>query len=282
MFLLSVAEFGLWAVLCFLFFGKKLHRRFPAMGAYLALRVASAPILVLLFLGQARHWFNDYCFMCYFFAFWAVYIASAILLYFICVEVFRSVLSAFTGLMRLGTLIFRWVAFVSVVVSFSTLKVPQYRVMVVPQIATGLMRPVSILELCLLTFLCLSMNSLRLSTRDIGFGISLGFGILSANDFVQSLLTTMYTSLTDPIQFVGEGVLLAGLGLWVVYFALPEPVRKPVMMPVNSTILRWNEIASALGHTGTQVAVQPTGGFFLTDVEKAVESALARNLENKK
>jgi len=252
------------------------------MGAYLALRVASAPILVLLFLGQARHWFNDYCFMCYFFAFWAVYIASAILLYFICVEVFRSVLSAFTGLMRLGTLIFRWVAFVSVVVSFSTLKVPQYRVMVVPQIATGLMRPVSILELCLLTFLCLSMNSLRLSTRDIGFGISLGFGILSANDFVQSLLTTMYTSLTDPIQFVGEGVLLAGLGLWVVYFALPEPVRKPVMMPVNSTILRWNEIASALGHTGTQVAVQPTGGFFLTDVEKAVESALARNLENKK
>jgi hypothetical protein len=55
-----------------------------------------------------------------------------------------------------------------------------------------------------------------------------------------------------------------------------------MMLPVNSTILRWNEIASALGHTGTQVAVQPAGGFFLTDVEKAVETALARNVESKK
>ena len=33
------------------------------------------------------------------------------------------------------------------------------------------MRSVSILELCLLAFLCLSMNALRLSVRDMAFGI---------------------------------------------------------------------------------------------------------------
>jgi hypothetical protein len=51
-------------------------------------------------------------------------------------------------------------------------------------------------------------------------------------------------------------------------------------VPANSTIYRWNEIASALGHTGTQVAVvQPTSSsFFLTDVEKVVEKVLTRNL----
>jgi hypothetical protein len=65
--------------------------------------------------------------------------------------------------------------------------------------------------------------------------------------------------------------------MWVTYCALPEPARKPLMVPANSTIFRWNEIATALGHTGTQVAVQPAGGFFLSDVEKVVEDTLSRN-----
>ena len=83
------------------------------------------------------------------------------------------------------------------------------------------------------------------------------------------------------MQFVYESVILATLGLWVVYATLPEPVRKPVVLAANSTILRWNEIASALGHTGTQVAVQPSGGFVLTDVERVVEGVLSRNLKNR-
>ena len=45
----------------------------------------------------------------------------------------------------------------------------------------------SILELCLLAFLCLSMNALRFSVRDMAFGIALGIGLMSANDlFVDS------------------------------------------------------------------------------------------------
>jgi hypothetical protein len=81
---------------------------------------------------------------------------------------------------------------------------------------------------------------------------------------------------------VYESVILLSLGTWVVYCALPEPARKPLMMPVNSTIYRWNEIASALGHTGTQVAVQqPANSFFLTDVENVVEKVLNRNLKRR-
>ena len=84
------------------------------------------------------------------------------------------------------------------------------------------------------------------------------------------------------MQFVYEGIILGTLGIWVVYYALPEPVRKPLMVPANSTIYRWNEIASALGHTGTQIAVsQPANSFFLTDVEKVVEKVLTRNLKGR-
>jgi hypothetical protein len=274
---MSVVEFLLWAVLGFLFWKKNLQRRFPAMGGYLALRVLSTPVLLFLLSGHAlvesQMWLISY-----FFLFWAVYIASAVLLFFVCVEVFRSALSAFSGLMKFGVVVFRWAALASVVVSLSTISFEHRGILIIPDIAYGLMRSVSILELCLLAFLCLSMNALRLPIRDMSFGIALLFGVISANDFTHSLVITKFTSLTAPAQFFYETAILFALGTWVAYCALPEPARKPVVMAVNSTIYRWNEIASALGHTGTRVAVQqPANSFFLTDVERVVEKVLNRS-----
>jgi hypothetical protein len=277
---MSVAEFVLWALLGFLFWSKKLQRRFPAMGAYLALRVGSMPVLLLLLYGQSQHWFNDYCFVMYFFAYWAVYIASAILLFFVTIEVFRSALSAFSGLMRFGLVIFRWAAVVSVIVSLASISYAHPSIRIIPDIALGLMHSVSVLELCLLAFLCLCMNALRLSVRDMAFGIALGFGLMSSSDFVIGSLLSRHSTLTAPLQFVSETLTLVSLGIWVTYCALPEPARQPIVMPASSTIYRWNEIASALGHTGTQVAVQqPANSFFLTDVERVVEKVLTRSLK---
>lgn len=277
---MSVAEFVLWAVLGFLFWKKRLQRRFPAMGAYLALRLASTPLLLALLYGQPRHWLNDYCFLAYFLVYWAVYIASAVILFYVCIDVFRSVLSTFSGLARFGVVVFRWAALASAIVSFSTVSFGHWSILLISDVAFGLMRSVSVIELCLLGFLCLSMNALRLSARDLAFGIALGFGLMSANDFVMASLLSRNTSLVSPLQFGYEAVILATLGIWAAYVALPEPVRKPVTMPVNSTVYRWNEIASALGHTGTQVAVrQPANGFFLSDVERVVEKVLNRNLK---
>ena len=279
--LMAFVEFALWAVFAFLFWKKTLHRRFPAMGAYLALHIAAMPILLFLFYGQARHWFNDYAFDMYFYSYWAVYFASAVLLFFICIEVFRSALWAFSGLQKLGTLVFRWVALASVIVSLSTLSLEHSRALMITHTAYAVMRSVSVLELFLLAFLCLSMNALRLSVRDMAFGISLGFGLMSTNDLIVNSLLSRNHSLTEPLQFLFESLILVSLGVWVGYAALPEPARQPVMVPAHSTILRWNEIATALGHTGTQVAVQPAEGFALTAVERALEGVLARNLKNR-
>lgn len=278
---MSAAEFVLSAVLAFLFWKKGMHRRFPAMGAYLALRAASTPVLFLLLSGDMivrwQMWLISY-----FYLFWAVYIASAVLLFFVCIEVFRSALSAFAGLMKFGIVIFRWAVLASVIVTFSSISFAHRGILIIPDIGDGLMRSVSILELCLLGFLCLSMNALRISVRDMAFGIALGFGVMSANDFIVVSLISHNTSLTAPLQFVYQSVVLVSLGIWVAYCAAPEPARKPVVMPANSTIYRWNEIASALGHTGTQVAVQqPANSFFLTDVERVVEKVLNRSLKGR-
>jgi len=278
---MSVVEFLICAALALLFSSKNLHRRFPAMNAYLLLRVGSMPVLLLLLFGQSRHWFNDYCYAAYFFAYWAVYIASAVILFFVTIDVFRSALSAFSGLMKFGVVIFRWAAIVSVIVSLATVSFAHRGILIIPDLGFGLMRSVSILELCLLAFLCLSMNALRLSVRDLSFGIALGFGLMSTNDFVLASLISAHSSLTAPLQFVYQGIVLVSLGTWLSYAALPEPARRPVVLPVNSAIYRWNEIASALGHPGTQVAVQqPAGSFFLTDVENVVEKVLNRNLKS--
>jgi len=275
---MSGVEFLLWATLAYLFWKRKLHRRFPAMAAYLGLHVTCTPILVGDLYLQSRIWSNV-LYPVYFFGYWAVYIASAITLFFVAVEVFRSALSAFSGLMKFGLVIFRWAAVVSVIVSLASISYSHKGIFIIPDVALGLMRSVSILELCLLAFLCLSMNALKLSVRDLAFGTALGFGILSTNDFVIGSLLSRNSSLSSPLQFVGECVTMLSVGVWVAYFALPEPVRKPMVVPANSTIYRWNEIASALGHTGTQVAVvQPASSFFLTDVEKVVDKVLTRNL----
>ena len=119
----------------------------------------------------------------------------------------------------------------------------------------------------------------RLSFKDLAVGFGLGFGMMSANDLIYAALSPGNSSLNAPLQFANEGVILIVVGMWVAYCAVPERVRKPLVMPANSTIYRWNEIAAALGH-GTHVAVQqPANGFFLTDVERVVEKVLTRNLQ---
>jgi len=278
--LMSTLEFLLSALLGFMFWKKGLQRRFPAMGSYLALRVVSNPILSVLLIAEFNANLSEHlrrtASQAYFFAYYAAYIVSAVLLFFICMEVFRSALSALPGLMKFGIVIFRWAAVVSLVVTFSSVSF-RHGILSIPDIALGLMRSVSLLELCLLAFLCLSINALRLSVRDLSFGIALGFGLMSANDFIAVSLMNAKTGLTTPLQFVYQSIVLVALGIWVAYAALPELARRPVVMAANSTIYRWNEIASALGHPVTQVAVEPQNSFFLTDVEKVVEKVLSRS-----
>jgi len=276
---MGALEFLFSAALGFIFWKKGLHRRFPTMGSYLALRVVSTPVLSVLLIGvsSAAPQVHRICDQAYFFLFWAVYILSAVLLFFVCMEVFRSALSSLPGLMRFGIVIFRWAAVVSLIVTFSSVSYTRRGLLSIPEIASSLMRSVSLIEICLLAFLCLCMNALRLSVRDMAFGIALGFGAMAANDFVVILLINRNAGLATPLQFVYESIILLALGTWIAYASLPEPARRPVLMAANSTIYRWNEIASALGHPGTQVAMQPANGFFLTDVEKVVEKVLSRS-----
>ena len=275
---MSTTEFLLWAVFGFIFWRKNLQRRFPALSTYLALRIGSMPIqLSLLYLLARPNGHAEFYFPLYFYSYWGVYVASAVILYFICLEIFRAALSPYSGLMRLAIVVFRWAALISLVLSLSSVSYSHKGVLLIPAVAVALMHAVSILEICLLAFLCLSMNALGLGVRDVAFGIALGFGLMSANDFIMSALWNPHIALSAPIQIANQAVVLLTIGIWITYSALPEKAAKPVILAPNSTIYRWNEIAAALGH-GTKVAVpQPANSFFLSDVEKVVDKVLTRS-----
>jgi hypothetical protein len=282
---MNAAEFLLWAALVFIFWSKRLQRRFRAMSYYLALRAFSTPILYLLLREKSQEWgiVHDVLLgKIYYYGFFGVYFVAAILLFFICIEVFRSALTAFPGITKFAIVIFRWAAVVSVIVSLSSISYTHRGLNIIGDISYGLMHSVSVLELCLLAFLCLSMNALRLTVRDLSFGIAFGFGVLSSGDFIVAAWSSRLGTYNDPVEFVYEALILVTLTIWMTYCILPEPVRKPILMPASSTIYRWNEIASALGHTGTRVAVQqPANSFFLSDVERVVEKVLARNMKGR-
>lgn len=278
---MSVAEFLLWATLAYLFWKRDLVRRFPAMAAYVALHLLSAPVLLLVLYLVAQPGGRNY-FEIYFFGYWGVYVASAVLLCFVCLEIFRSALAAFPGLMKIGIVIFRWAVAISLIVTLASIPYSLKAAFLIPQFVTGLMRSASLLELCLLAFLCLSMNALRISPRDMAFGVALGFGLMAVDDFAVGSIFSARATLPASLQLLYEALVLVSMCIWITYCLLPERSRKPLMMPASSAIYRWNEIASALGHTGTQVAIQqPANGFFLTDVEKVVDKVLTRNLKGR-
>jgi hypothetical protein len=280
---MSFVEFLLWTSLGLLFWQRGFYHRFPAMAAYLALHIFATPFLIAVLYLQSHSRGGEY-FGVYFFSYWAVYAVSAVLLFFICMEIFRSALASFPGLMKVGIVIFRWAVMVSIIVSLGSVLMAHSSAheTIMAEITVGMMRWVSILALSLLAFLCLSMNALRLPVRDMAFGLALGFGVLSANDFVVASFFSSRVAMSSPLQITYEALVLVSIGIWIAYAALPEPARRPILMPASSAIYRWNEIASALGHTGTQIAVQePATSFFLTDVENVVEKVLSRNLKER-
>jgi hypothetical protein len=284
---MSVVESMLWIALAILFRMKGMHRRFGTMAAYVTLRAVADPLLIgLLSLNHLAWGRAHHVAAVYFYGYFAIRLAGAILLYCVCMEVLRSALAPIPGILKFSMAIFRWIAVISAIASLSSFTYYAYTHhggYLIADLCYGTMRAASVVALCLLIFLCLSMTALRLTPRDMAFGIALGFGVMSAGDFILSSWASRISTVNDPVEFAYEALILATLMVWLVYCILPQPERKPVFLPASSALFRWNEIATALGHTGTKVALQQPGDkFFLSDVEHVVDKVLNRSMKEEK
>jgi hypothetical protein len=185
------------------------------------------------------------------------------------------------GLARMGTTVFTWAAIASVLVTATTFTSIAPGPGMLAKIGLQLLRCVSATELCLLALLLLSMRAIGLSMRSRPLGFAIGLGLMATIDCGKSIVTMLQPGSSDAIQIGFAFSAIFTFGIWIVYALMPEPVKKAVTVPVNSAIYKWDQIASALGHKGTQVAVQPAPSFFLVDVEKVVERAFVRTLKGK-
>jgi len=273
-------------LMAFAFFRSGAARRLPAMATYLVVRMVSFAVLVsLLYSGSRSSYFCHTSFYtAYFYGYWLAYVASAVAIFFVIQEIFKRVMEPVPGLRRLGLLAFRWISVVSIIVSIGAVALPGTLLKAnespIGPICIQMMRCVSVLELCLLAFLALSIHALGRSFRSRLFGLGLGFGLQATADLVLTALSVRYhgfDSLSNLwMQMVTDLVLVT----WSIYFFVPEPSaeRSMIVLPPNSVLSRWNALAKGLGQMPAEPAMAeaPTG-FFLQDIEGVVDRVLAKN-----
>jgi hypothetical protein len=268
-------------VVCATFSRPSLRKKYPWMFAYLCVRAVTAVIVTFLLRGPLLASPMTYT-KIYFVVYWSSTLISAILLFLSCLDVYRQAMAPLPGLARMGTTVFTWAAIASIMVTattFTSITLPGPGTLM--KIGLQLLRCAGATELCLLALLLLSMKAIGLSTRSRPLGFALGLGLMAAIDCAEAIVTMLQVPPTPVVQGAFEACAVVTLLIWMTYSAMPEPARKTVTVPVNSAIYKWDQIASALGHKGTQVAVQPSPSFFLVDVEKVVERAFVRTLKGK-
>jgi hypothetical protein len=271
----------------FAFFKAKSAQRLPAMATYLVVRLVSLAYLqgVYYFGGDVTGTTDSMAYEAYFYGFWITYVAISVSIFFVVQEVFKRVMEPVPGLRRLGLMAFRWISVVSIVVAVGAVALPNAlaehtdNANKIGPVCVQMMRCVSVMELCLLAFLALSVHSLGRSFRSRLFGLGVGFGLQAAADLVYSAIPARCPGLISAANFIDQTMTLLVLVTWTVYFLAPEPEaeRNLIVLPPQSMLARWNALAKGLGQMPEPVAAGAPTGFFLQDIEGVVDRVLAKN-----
>jgi len=272
--MLAYAEPFLWGAALLAFVHVRKHAALPAFGVFLAIRTLSA--FVLLGMPQAHVTDNPLQHSGYFYMHWITYLAGCVALFFALQELFVHMMEPLPALKKLGLLGFRWAAAVSLVLSLSSVvtlasasSVHDHLAATFTQIAVSF----SVLALCLLAFLAVSIHGLGLSYRNRIFGLCIGLTMLSAMDLLVNAFH--FSTIGSSTIQVSEIVSAIALVTWIVFLVLPEHVKEQTATSISSSALLWNDLAQELG-PNPPLQTAPQSGF-LQNVESVVDRVLAKN-----
>ena len=251
---------GIWAILhfadpiligtaLFCLLRQKLARRYPSFAAFLAFRLVSVPVLYFLLAqppGRYRY---------YFIAYWTSAAIEAGLTLWCVGQMFSIALSPLRGIRKLAAGTFGCMCAISLIVAAAmTISSSMSGSMFLMQMVSQVVRFESMLVLCLLVFLAFASHMLGLSYRSRIFGVSLGFGVTAATTLFNAAFIA-HTRMNTTIELVLACVSSLPLVVWNLAIALPEPARRLITVPVDSWMLRWNDIAKSFGHGPAAVVV---------------------------
>jgi hypothetical protein len=226
------------------------------LGCFLAVRIASNLLLDFVHIELGHLFTPRIAYTIYFYAYWIGFAVESLLALLIVYGVFKLAMAPLKGLQTLGMLIFKWAAGISVAVALGSVFAPKltatgYFIAAISQ----LQRTQSILTLSLLVFVFFAIRPMGLSYTSRIFGVSLGLGIISINNLVQSTWIMVTSAMTTSFDTINGCVICLILATWTCYFAMPEPKRRMIVLPTTSPFLRWNQISQALGDDPGFVAV---------------------------
>ena len=254
--LLAYVEPLLCAATLVMLFRRGIASDFRFVTWNLIVRLLRDTIALFLLSPASMHMNRRVHYNIYFVNYWLCFTLEVGLGFGIIYSVYRLAMAPLPGLQRLGMVVFRWAVGISLAIALA--------MAIGPRVTSGdymirflgqLQQTESVLTLCLLLFVCVTVSPMGLSVRSRIFGVCLGFGVNAASQLVSSAwFPTDYRLNSVFSLFDGLAVCL-GLGIWALYFAMPEPKRRIIMLPTTSPFLRWNQISAALGDAPGYVAL---------------------------
>jgi len=259
----------------YLLYRRKLLRQFTSFASYLLFLTL---LNAVRFFCYRQFGFNSWA---YYSVFWVGTAMANMVMIAVLYELFCTAFKPFAGLQDLARIVFKWAACSLIFIGFvlflsgpaSSIGAP-YR-----WLSTSIFnfeRVVGVMEFALLMFLFVGSQQLGVAMRTRVFGIALGFGF---HAFCRVLIyITLVTSHKSKLPLASQALQMAyyaSLLIWVGYLLKPESSTEPIHIPVTSPLLRWNEIALQLGHSGGKVALlnpEP----FLPQAERMVEQVMQK------
>lgn len=253
-----VEAVGALLVFLFLYRSKEL-KTYWAFGGLLLHRGIGA-IFLLTWLHFGKLWIGRKdAYSVYFYTYWGSFIIDSGLVALTIYSIYRTAMEPLKGLQSLGMLVFKWAAAISTVIALALSIGPRVDPTRFIALAAGEMQRASgILTLSLLLFVCFAIRPMGLTYRSRIFGITIGLGVTSTLALIAAAWQMRGANLYNYYDMVVSSTTLVVLCTWSVYFAVPEPKRRFILLPTTSPFLRWNHISELLGHNPGYVAI---GGF---------------------
>jgi hypothetical protein len=216
----------------------------------------------------------------YYSAYWVTMVLTDMFSIAVLYDIFCAAFKPFAGLQDLAKVAFKWAAvsilLIGLLVFASNPVAHSTKLTWLIAGINSFERIVRVMECALLVFLFMGSQHLGVSKRNRVFGFSLGFGFYS---FVQLLVYCAAANSHVSKLPIFEKLLPITFGLslliWTAYLLQPEPARESLHIPVTSPLLRWNEVALAMGHTGGRVALNESEPF-MPSVERMVEQVMKK------
>jgi hypothetical protein len=265
-------------VCVYLLYRRNLLQQFKFLASFLVFLTLKAGILFLCYrYSSANSW-------TYYASYWVGTAMADMFKIAVLYEIFCAAFKPFAGLQDLAKVVFKWAAASILVIGllvFVSNPAAQQNVNFYWLFLgiNSFERIVRVMECALLIFLFMGSQHMGVSKKNRVFGFALGFGIDAFFQLlVFSALATSHISKMHTLAEFLPVVYFSSVLIWLGYLLQPERAREPLHIPVTSPLLRWNEVALALGHSGGKVAVNGDAEPFMPSVERMVEQVMQKEM----